>query len=103
LAADLGDRQAARMQVAALAERDQLLDDRPQILRLRQCRDDLLVLDKRRREVREHRLAVANAAAEPATGKSMAHRTSPSVPCARTRLSWFPVACSVRDVSGMPR
>ena len=47
LVADLRDRLAARMQVAALAERDQLLDDRAEILGLRQGRDDLLMLDQR--------------------------------------------------------
>src|SRR5436309_1077781 len=47
----LSDRLAAGMQIAALAERDQLLDDGPQILRLRQGRDDLLVLDQGLRHV----------------------------------------------------
>src|SRR4051812_4010807 len=42
--ADLRDYLAAGVQVAALAERHQLLDDRTQVLRLRQGGDDLLVL-----------------------------------------------------------
>src|SRR2546423_1826133 len=44
--AQLGGRLAARMQVAPFGERDQLLDDRTQVLRLRQRGDDLLVLDQ---------------------------------------------------------
>src|SRR4029077_402497 len=45
--AHLRDRLAAGVQVAALAESDKLLHDRAQILRLRQRRSDLLVLDQR--------------------------------------------------------
>ncbi len=44
---DLGDRLPARMKVAALAEGDEFLDDRAQILGFRQRRDDLLMLDER--------------------------------------------------------
>ena len=66
--ADLGDHLTAGVQVAALAERDELLDDRTQVLRLRQRRDDLLVLDQRDGKVGEHRTAMACTAAEPAAG-----------------------------------
>ena len=68
LVAELRDRLAAGMQVAALGERHQLLDDRPQLLRLGQRRDDLLVLDQRGGHVGEHRLAVARRAVELAVG-----------------------------------
>src|SRR5579862_752281 len=68
-----GDRLAAGMQPALLAERDQALDDRPQILRLRQRRADLLVLQQRGGEVLEHRLAVGRAAAEAAMVHPVAH------------------------------
>src|SRR5580698_3392057 len=71
--AHLRDRLAARMQVAALAERDQLLDDRTQILRLGQRRGDLLVLDQRRAQVRQHRFAMIRAAAELAVGLGVTH------------------------------
>jgi hypothetical protein len=56
------------MQVAALGERDQLLDDRTQVLRLRQRGDDLLVLDQRGGEMLEQRLALVRAAVELAAG-----------------------------------
>ena len=46
LVAQLRHRLTAGMQVAALAERDDLLDDRTQVLRLGQRGDDLLVLDQ---------------------------------------------------------
>ena len=58
------DRLAAGMQVAALAERHQLLDHRPQLLRLRQRGHDLLVLDQRRSHVGEHRLAMFGGAVQ---------------------------------------
>ena len=56
--AHLRDRLAAGVQVAALAERDELLHDRAQLLRLGQGGGDLLVLDQRGRHVGEHGLAV---------------------------------------------
>src|SRR5271157_6280726 len=68
---------AAGMQVAALAEGDQLLDHRAKVLRLRQGGDDLLVLDQRLRHVGEHRLAVLGGAVEAPLGASMIHRLSP--------------------------
>ena len=64
---------AAGMQVAALAQRDQLLDDRTQVLRLGQGGDDLLVLDQRGGHVGEHSLAVAGGSAELAAGITVAH------------------------------
>src|SRR6266851_5008587 len=68
-----GDRQPPGMQPAALAERDQPLDDRPQILRLGQRGADLLVLEEGGSEVLEHRLPVGGGAAEAAMAHPMAH------------------------------
>src|SRR3984893_8791577 len=70
---DLSDGLAPRMQIAALAERDQLLDDRAQILCLRQRGDDLLVLDERLAHIGKHRLAMFMRAAEAALGVSVIH------------------------------
>src|SRR3984893_12959214 len=64
---------AARMQIAALAERGQLLDDGAQILCLRQRGDDLLVLDERLAHIGKHRLAMFMRAAEAALGVSVIH------------------------------
>src|SRR5205807_10547614 len=61
------------MQAAALAERDQLLDDLAQILRLRQRGDDLLVLDQRLAHIGKHRLTMFMRAAEAALGVSVIH------------------------------
>src|SRR5713101_2028314 len=69
----LGDRQPPGMQPAALAERDQPLDDRPQILGLGQRGADLLVLEEGGGEVLEHRLPVGGGAAEAAMAHPMAH------------------------------
>src|SRR5262249_23028562 len=71
--AHLGDRLPARVQIAALAERDQLLDDRAQVLRLRQGGDDLLVLDQRRRHVGEHGATMLGLAVELAVSVSVTH------------------------------
>src|SRR5262249_41619917 len=68
-----GDRLAPGMEAAALAEGDELLDDRPQVLRLGQRRRDLLVLDQGMAERLEHRLAVARGAAEAAAAHPMTH------------------------------
>ena len=62
--AQLGDGLAAQRQPALLAERDQLLDDRAQLLGLRQRGDDLLVLDQRRAHVGEHRTPMLGGAVE---------------------------------------
>src|SRR5262245_57339895 len=75
--AHLRDRLAARVQVAALAERDQFLDDRTQVLRLRQRGHDLLVLDERRRHVGEHGAAMLAGAVELAMGVSVTHARAP--------------------------
>ena len=64
------------MQVAALGERDELLHDRPKLLRLRQRGDDLLVLDQRRRHVGEHRRAMARGAVQLAARFAVAHSVS---------------------------
>src|SRR5207247_4942326 len=83
--AQFRDRLPARMQAAALAERDQLLDDRPQILGLRQRGDDLLVLDQRGRHVGEHGAAMLGRAVELAVDLAVAHQYSsdPVVPAER--------------------
>src|SRR5262249_23744209 len=75
--AHLRDRLAARMQIAALAECDQFLDDRPQVLRLRQRGHDLLVLDERRRHVGEHGAAMLAGAVELAMGITLTHPRAP--------------------------
>src|SRR5262249_10678242 len=82
--AQLGERLAARMQVAALCQRDQLLDDRAQILRLRQRGDDLLVLDQRGGQMLEQRLALVRPAIELAVSVTVTHRVLP-VPSNETR------------------
>jgi hypothetical protein len=63
----------AGMQPAALAERDELLHHRPQILRLRQRGDDLLVLDQRCGKVRQHGTAVIRTPVEFAMGFGVTH------------------------------
>ncbi|MCY1558924.1 hypothetical protein D9M68_959010 [compost metagenome] len=55
------------MQIAALAQGDQLLDDRTQVLGLGKRSNDLLVLDQRGGHICEHGLAVASSPAEFAT------------------------------------
>src|SRR5690606_28009850 len=77
LVLDLRDRLTASMQVAALAERDELFDDRTDFLCLRQGRHDLLMGDERGSHVGEHGLAVACGAVELATGFLVAHLWSP--------------------------
>src|SRR5262249_5827633 len=88
--ADLGDRLAPRMQVAALAQRHELLDDRAQILRLGQRGGDLLVLDQRGRHVGKHGAAMLGRAVELAVGVTVTHRRGPFTPsssCPRKRAS----------------
>jgi len=70
---DLRDRLTARMQIAALAEGDQLFHDGPQVLRLRQRRGDLLVLDEGLRHVGEHRLAMLMRAVETTLRATVIH------------------------------
>src|SRR6266700_5923544 len=71
--ANLRHRLPARMQVTAFAERDKLLDHRPQILGLRQGSDDLLVLDQCRRHVGEHGAAMLRLAIELPMDLAVAH------------------------------
>jgi hypothetical protein len=67
------DRLAAGVQAALLAERDQLLDDRTQVLRLVQRGRDLLVLDESTGEIHEHRLAMLRRAVELPTAIVVTH------------------------------
>src|SRR5205085_4177836 len=76
--AQLRDGLAAQSEAALLAERDQLLDDRAQLLGLRQRGDDLLVLDQRGRHVGEHRTAMLGGAVELAVNLAVTHWTIPS-------------------------
>src|SRR6185295_9243384 len=75
--AQLRGRLTARVQVAALGQRDQLLDDRAQVLRLRQRRDDLLVLDQRGSEMLEQRVALVGAPVELAVSIAVTHVRTP--------------------------
>ena len=61
------------MQVAALAEGDELLHHGPKLLGLGQRRGDLLVLDQRRAHVAEHRLAMLRRAVELAVNLAVTH------------------------------
>src|SRR5262245_32839780 len=67
------------MQVAALRKRRQLLDDRTQVLRLRQRGDDLLVLDQRGSQMLEQRDALIGASVELAVGNPVTHRVFPTL------------------------
>jgi hypothetical protein len=71
---NVADRLTTSVQVALLAERDQLLDEGTELLRLGQGRGDLLVLDQRRGHVGEHRGPVGARTAELAVGGAVAHR-----------------------------
>src|SRR6516225_310919 len=68
-----GDRPATVGETAMLAERDQPFDEGAQILRFGQGCPDLLMLDQRRSEVLEHRLAMGGFAAEAAAAEAMTH------------------------------
>src|SRR6185295_13007830 len=57
--------------------RHQLLDDRAQVLRLRQRGDNLLMLDQRGGEMLEQRGALVRAAAELAVGIAVTHLRTP--------------------------
>src|SRR5215469_9675754 len=61
------------MQAAALAKRDQLFHHRTQVLRLRQRGNDLLVLDQRSGEIRQHGTAMIRAPVELAVGFGVTH------------------------------
>jgi hypothetical protein len=65
--------EAAGVQIAALAERDQLVDDPLHFLGLGQGRLDLLMLDQRAGHVGEHRLAMLMGAVQLAIAVSVAH------------------------------
>src|SRR5205807_8850560 len=93
------DRLAARMQIAFLGQRDQLLDDRTQVLGLGQRGGDLLVLDQRRGEMLEQRDTLVRAAIELAVGVAVTHRVLPwssndspgsgmVASCVRSRRGW---------------
>src|SRR3954447_15472523 len=73
LGAELGDGLTARREVAAAAERDHLLGQRLDRLRLRDGRLDPAVLDQRTGEVRVERLAVGRVAAELLPGLVVTH------------------------------
>src|SRR4029077_10861311 len=82
--ADLRDRLAAGVQIAAFAERDEFLHHRAKLLRLRQRRGDLLMLDQRGAHIAEHRLAMLRRAVELAVNLAVTHRISPSLLCVAT-------------------
>src|SRR5262249_43753696 len=63
----------ARMLIAALAERDQLLDVGAQVFRLRQGRRDLLMFDQRRRQIGEKGAGMTAWPPELATANAMTH------------------------------
>src|SRR5690349_18112820 len=79
IGADGGDRLTTGVQIAPLAKRDKLFDDRTQFLGFRKRRRDLLMLDERSRDVGKQSLAMADGAVQPAAGTSMTHEPSPSV------------------------
>src|SRR3546814_417956 len=74
------ERLAAGVQVAALAEGDETVDDAPQVFRLRQGGLDLLVLHQGSRQIGEHRLAVADRAVETPAVETVTHLLSPFIP-----------------------
>ena len=75
--AGLGDQEPPGVEIAALAERHQLLDVGPELLRLGQGGRDLLVLDQGLAQIRQHRLAMAATPIEAAAAISMTHRSTP--------------------------
>src|SRR3954447_23301616 len=83
--AQLGERLTARMQIATLCQRHQLLDNRTQVLRLGQRGDDLLVLDQRGRKMLEQRGALVGAPVELAVGNPVTHREFPTLSPMRFR------------------
>src|SRR3546814_9786955 len=68
------------MQVAALAQGDETVDDASEVLRLGQRGLFLLGLHQGSLLVCEHRLAVADRAVEPAAVKPVTHRPCPFIP-----------------------
>src|SRR5206468_8220026 len=83
--AQLSKRLAAGMQIAALCQRYQLLNDGTQVLRLGQRGDDLLVLDQRGRKMLEQRGALVGAPVELAVGNPVTHREFPTLSPMRLR------------------
>ena len=66
-------RDTARVQVALLRQRDVLVHHPPQVFRLGQRRDDLLMLDERCDHVGEHRLTVATVTAKAPAELTVSH------------------------------
>ena len=64
------------MKIAALAQRDEAVDDAPEILGLRQGRLNLLVLQQGDRHIGKHGLAVRAAAIQFAMAETMTHGSS---------------------------
>ena len=65
------------MQIAALAQRDQLVDDALKLFRFRQGRLDLFMNDQGRRHVGEHCFAVLMCPVELPVSVSVTHWSSP--------------------------
>src|SRR5690606_37840539 len=72
-------RKPARVEIAALCERDVLVHHAPQVLGLRQGRHDLLVADEGCSHVGEHRLAMPAVAAELPAEFPVSHCRRPSL------------------------
>src|SRR5665811_1605586 len=76
LVAQQGDGLPARVQIAALADRDGLLDERAHLFGARHACLDLLVLEQLAGETREQRLALVGRHVEPVSYKHLrAHET----------------------------
>src|SRR3974390_3787865 len=74
--ADFRDRLPAGMQIALLTKRNQLLDPRATLLRLRKRGHDLLVLDQRRAHVSEHGAAMSRLLVKLAVNLTVTHFTN---------------------------
>jgi hypothetical protein len=72
------------VQVAALAEGDELLHHRAKLLGLGQRGGDLLMLDQRRAQIAEHGLAMLRRAVELAVNLAVTHRINPCLLCVAT-------------------
>src|SRR5438477_11347062 len=102
LRAQVRERLPPCVEIAALAERDHLLGERLDRLRLRLRRLDPAVLDQRAGEIRVQRLAVRGVAAELLSGALVAHQPSrlpAPPPLSPRRLS--PCACRVSLTSSI--
>jgi hypothetical protein len=69
----LGDGLAAGVQITALSQRHEFLDDRPQVLGLGQRGGDLLMLDQGCRHIGKHRLSVTLGPVELAARFAVTH------------------------------